>query len=317
MTVLMSTKEVAAFLHINEKKVYTLIEMNGLPATKVTGKWLFPKHLVEQWLENHTINYPERQSFLLKTPSLFVVAGSNDILLDRYLQLFMKTDTQYTAVFGNLGSLGGIRALKRGLCHVATSHLYQEDSQDFNFAFAATEMDELPAVINFCHREQGLLVARNNPHQIREVGDIGAKDLRIVNRQPGTGTRLWFEQALKKAGITPSSVKGFDQEAQRHLDVGIEVLSGRADAGPGIRSVAGLLELDFIPLHWERFDLLINKDRFFEKNIQSFLTLLHEQSFKDLAADLSGYDLSAAGKMVYPSAPLTRPQYSGSETQAS
>jgi excisionase family DNA binding protein len=310
MTVLMNTKEVAAFLHINEKKVYTLIDAYGLPATKITGKWLFPKHLVEQWLENHTINYPERQRFLLKTPALFVIAGSNDILLDRSIQLFMKSDPQYTAVFGNLGSMGGIRALKQGLCHVATSHLSQEDGQDFNFAYAATEMDHLPAVINFCHREQGLLVARSNPHAIREVADIQTKGLRLVNRQPGTGTRLWFEQALKKAGIAPSSVKGFDHEVQRHLEVGIEILSGRADVGPGIRSVAALLELDFIPFHWERFDLLINKDRFFDKNIQSFLTLLHEQPFRDLVADLSGYDLSATGKMVYPSVPFTRSQTS-------
>ncbi|MBW2669103.1 MAG: helix-turn-helix domain-containing protein, partial [Deltaproteobacteria bacterium] len=108
---LFSTREVAQFLNINEKMVYTLIADKGLPATKVTGKWLFPRHLVEQWLENETINYPKSVDPLPPYHGLIIISGSNDILLDRLISKFNSLHDEHIAVFGNLGSLGGIKAL--------------------------------------------------------------------------------------------------------------------------------------------------------------------------------------------------------------
>jgi excisionase family DNA binding protein len=299
MTTLLSTKEVASLLGIHEKKVYKLITDKGLPATKVTGKWLFPRHLVQQWIENNTINYPGQKGFVFRSPVLFVVAGSNDILLDRSLNLFMRQFPEYTAVFGNLGSMGGLKTLRQGLCHMATSHMAEEDSQDFNFEPAAAILEHMPAVVNFCKREQGLIVSSGNPHQIRSVADLSAKGLRLVNRSLGTGTRHWLDRAIAKAGLSPADITGYEHEVSRHLDVGLEVLSGHADCGPGIHTVAGLLGLDFIPFHWERFDLLISKERFFEANIQDFLHTLSSSDFTDLTADLTGYDLSLSGKIVH------------------
>lgn len=301
MTALLSTKEVASLLGIHEKNVYRLITEKGLPATKVTGKWLFPRHLVQQWVENNTINVPETEGMIFGAPALFVVAGSNDILFDQALNLFMRIYPEYTAVFGNLGSMGGLKALRQGLCHMATSHLAEEDSQDFNFSQAAAVLDHLPAVVNFSRREQGLVVQRGNPRHIRSLADLASGDIRIVNRSLGTGTRLWFDRSLDEHHIDPHHIPGYGHEAQRHLDVGLEVLSGRADCGPCIRTVAGLLGLDFIPMHWERFDLLICKERFFDDNIQAFLKTLASQDFHHLAQNLSGYDLSLTGKVIQPS----------------
>ncbi len=297
---LLSTRETAKMLGINEKQVYRLITEKGLPGTKVTGKWLFPEHLLRQWIENNTANYPGQGGYLLQTPALFVLAGSNDILLDRSLSLFMVLYPQYTAVFGNLGSMGGLRTLRQGLCHIATSHLLQENSQDYNFAHINQELEDLPAVVNFCCRQQGLILAQGNPLGIRAVSDLQKPGIKLVNRPIGTGTRLWLDQELAKHGLDPAQIQGYHQEVHRHLDLGLEILSGRADAGPGIRAVAGLLGLDFLPLHWERFDLLIDKQRFFEQNIQDFLNMLLEEDFKTLASQLSGYDLSLSGKMRYP-----------------
>jgi excisionase family DNA binding protein len=296
---LLSTREVAKLLGINEKQVYRLIQEKGLPATKATGKWLFPEHLVQQWIENQTTNYPG-QNWLLHTPTLFVVAGSNDILLERSLQLFMAQNPEYTPAFSNLGSMGGLRTLRQGLCHIATSHLLQKDSQDYNFEHIQQEMQEQPAVVNFCLREQGLILAPGNPHHIQGVVDLQKPGIRLVNRQPGTGTRLWLDRELEQAGLDPSRLQGYAQEVPKHLDLGLEILAGRADAGPGIKTVAGLLGLDFLPLHWERFDLLINKERFFEPSIQDFLNILQSEDFRELACTLSGYDLSLSGKMLYP-----------------
>jgi putative molybdopterin biosynthesis protein len=297
---LLNTREIARFLDINEKMVYSLIAEKGLPATKATGKWLFPRHLVEQWIENQTINYPKTADTLPPYHGLLIISGSNDILLDKALSLFNRLYPDHVAVFGNLGSLGGIRALRRNLCHIASSHLLQENEQEYNFGFAREELGQVPGIINFCKREQGLLVARGNPKKIAGIPDLGRPKVRIVNRAAGTGTRLLLDTGLRKAGIDGTRIEGYDREVSRHLDVGLEVLSGRADAGPGIRAVAGLLNLDFVPLRWERFDLLIQKDHFFERGIQLFLGFLSEPAFRELANDLSGYDLSLCGKMVFP-----------------
>ncbi len=300
MKKLLSTKEVAHLLGVNEKMVYTLITEKGLPATKITGKWVFPEHLVEQWVESKTINYPRRTEQLVQQPDLLIVGGSNDILFERALALFMRRHPGQAAVFGNFGSLGGLKALRRGLCHLATSHLPEEDKDEFNFSYAAGELEHLPAVVNFCRREQGFLVAPDNPLGIAGLGDIAGRGLRVVNRPLGTSTRLIFDRELRRAGLDAASIAGYEREMLRHLDVGLEVLAGRADLGPAIRPVASLLGLGFLPLHWERFDLIIPKDSFFLKGVQLFLDLLHQDEFRALGEELPGYDLSLSGKMMYP-----------------
>jgi molybdate-binding protein len=204
------------------------------------------------------------------------------------------------AVFGNLGSMGGLRTLRQNLCHIASSHLLQDNQKEYNFDFAFRELDKMPAVVNFCRREQGLLIQKGNPKKISSVEDLAHKGVTIVNRSLATGTRLLLDNQLKKAGIKGEKIIGYTHEVSRHLDVGLEILAGRADAGPCIRAVAGLLDLDFIPLRWERYDLMIAKDRFFDAGIQRFLGLLHEKDFREIAEKLQGYDLSLSGKMVFP-----------------
>jgi excisionase family DNA binding protein len=301
MAKLLSTREVSKFLNVNEKMVYTLVSEKGLPASKITGKWLFPQHLVEQWVEAHTINFPKRDAAAAPCRGLLVIAGSNDLLLDRAIALFNTMTTEHLAVFGNLGSMGGLRALRRDLCQLAASHLLQEDETEYNFAYASEELGNLPAVVNFCRREQGIIFRKGNPKKIASIADLGKPGLRIVNRPLGTGTRLLLDRELAKAGVKAEKIEGYTHEVQRHLDVGLEVLSGRADAGPGIRPVAALLNLGFIPLRWERFDLMASKERFFEEGVQRFLGLLHETRFHRMVTDgLEGYDLSLSGKMVFP-----------------
>ena len=297
---LLSTREVAAFINVNEKMVYSLVSEKGLPATKITGKWLFPKHLVEQWIEANTINYPDSGIQLHRYAGLLIITGSNDPLLDRAISLFNSHYPDQVAVFGNLGSMGGLSALRKNLCHIASSHLLQEDESEYNFDFAFKELDQMPAIVNFCRREQGILVQKGNPKKISSVADLAQAGIKIINRSLSTGTPLLLDRELKKAGISGEKIEGYSQEVSRHLDVGLEILSGRADAGPGIRAVAGVLDIGFIPLRWERFDLMISKNRFFDEGIQRFLGLLHEQEFREMATRLEGYDIDLGGKMVFP-----------------
>jgi putative molybdopterin biosynthesis protein len=298
---LFNTREIAELLGINEKMVYTLVSEKGLPASKVTGKWLFPRLLVEQWLENQTINYPEPPGPLPPYHGILIVIGSNDILLDRFISLFNQLHKKHVAVFGNVGSMGGLKALGRDLCHVASSHLLQDDEQEYNFDFAREELKgKSPVLVNFCRREQGLLVAKGNPKKISGISDLGQAGIKIANRPEGTGTRLLLDRELEKAGLKEAHIEGYDQEFRSHLDVAIEVLSGRADAAPAVKPVAGLLGLDFILVRWERYDLLVSKEHFFEQGVQLFLGLLHEPQFREIAKELEGYDLSLCGKMVFP-----------------
>lgn len=296
----LTTKEVAAILHVNEKMVYSLVNDKGLPATKVTGKWLFPRRLVEEWLETNILNYRSPGLRSSAEDGILLLAGSDDLLFQRTLSLFHARNPGTVGFFANLGSMGGLKSLRRGICHIGVCHLLQDDNAEYNFDFADQELDKAPVFVNFSRRQQGLLVQKNNPKNIEGVADLARDDVTIVNRPLGTGTRLLLDYEIARSDISSDRISGYRREVSRHLDAGLEVFSGKADAAPAIRAVAGLLGLDFIPLRWERFDLLILRERFFEKTIQNFIGLLHERAFRQLAKDFEGYDVSLCGKMLFP-----------------
>jgi excisionase family DNA binding protein len=295
----LTTREVAKLLNINEKMVYSLVNDKGLPATKVTGKWLFPRHLVEEWLETHVLNYQRTGIERSSNDGILLMAGSDDLLLQKVLSLYYKRGMG-TVFFANLGSMGGLKSLRMGLCHIGTCHLLQDDNAEYNFDFAEEELERAPVFVNFSKREQGILLQKGNPKGIRCIADLAKKGVSIVNRHLGTGTRLLLDYEIARSEISSDAIIGYHREVGRHLDAGLEVLAGRADAAPAIRAVAGLLDLDFMPLRWERYDLLIARERFFEKGIQDFIGLLHDKAFKDLAASFAGYDVSLCGKMLFP-----------------
>ncbi len=225
MTQLLTTKSVADLLNVNEKKIYTLVSHKGLPATKVTGKWLFPKHLVEQWIEANTINYPETAPNP-EYKDVLLVGGSNDPLLEKAIAMHNSAGRQPVVLFANLGSMGGLKLLRQGRCHVAASHLLQDDDAEYNFDFAKDVLGAMPAVVNFCRREQGLLLPKNNPKKITRIEDLGRNGIRIVNRPLGTGTRLLLDKLLAQNRINAARVEGYQNEVHSHLQVGLAVLTG-------------------------------------------------------------------------------------------
>lgn len=296
----LSTREVADLLHVNEKMVYSLINSKGLPATKVTGKWLFPRKIVEEWLELSVVNSPMSSDTMSSENGMLLFAGSDDPFFQKVLSLYHQTTGGSTAFFANIGSMGGLKSLRSGQCHIGVCHLLEDDNEEYNFQFAEDELDRTPVFVNFSKREQGILVQKGNPKGIESISDFGRSDISIVNRPLGTGTRLLLDYEVANSDITAKAIKGYDREVARHLDAGIEIVAGRADAALAIRAVAGTLNLDFIPIRWERFDLLINRERFFEKGIQNFLAILHDKKFAELANSFLGYDISLSGKMIFP-----------------
>ena len=295
----LNTKEVAQLLQVNEKGVYSLVSEKGLPATKVTGKWLFPRHFVEEWLDLSIVNLPAAANPALDSGRLFI-AGSDDLLFQRAVGLYNSKNQNSVIFFANIGSMGGLRALRQRSCHIGVCHLLQDDNEEYNFRFAEQEMAQAPVFSNFSRREQGILIGAGNPKQIHSVADLARAGVRIVNRPLNTGTRLLLDYEISRSDISAEDIDGYDREVGRHLEAGLAVLGDKADAAPAIRPVAELLGLDFIPLRWERFDLLIHRDRFFDPPVQRFMNLLHDPSFKKIANEYVGYDLSVCGKMIYP-----------------
>jgi excisionase family DNA binding protein len=295
----MNTKEAAQYLGINEKKIYSLISDQGLPATKVTGKWLFQRHLLDRWLEHNTENYPSVESSPESYKNLLIITGSNDLLLDQLLELFSRRYQLPLPVFSNLGSMGGIRALKENLCHLCSAHLLEPEGEEYNFAYVEEEFGDTVVVVNFCKRLQAVLVAPGNPHGVTGLADLANGRLRIANRKEGTGTRLLLDRELERQGVRGEDIPGYDTAFGRHLDVGLEILAGRRDAGLAIAAVGEMLGLDHVPVIWERYDFIVRKDIFFSRGVQMLMALLKDEEFLSLSANFIGYDLSMSGQVVF------------------
>lgn len=296
---LMNTKEVARYLGINEKKIYTLVTGKGLPATKITGKWIFFKDLVDDWLER---SMGGEGRIPLESRGLLMITGSDDILFTRLTTLVRKQTGDVFPFFCKTGSTGGMFVLKDGRAHMAGSHLLDEGSNDYNIPFIDSHLGDCHLVtVNFAAREQGILVKRGNPLKIRAIEDIARKGCRLVNRQPGSGTRALLDLRLKKAGIPHKSVRGYGDEVTTHLDVGLAVLKGKAGCGLAIKAVANMLGLEFIPLVKERFDLVVLKSHYFSREVVSFLDILQSDRFRKMARALGGYDTRLSGKILYDS----------------
>ncbi|MEK6725191.1 MAG: helix-turn-helix transcriptional regulator [Deltaproteobacteria bacterium] len=293
----MNTRELAKYLGINEKKVYSLIEEKGLPGTKVTGKWGFIKELVDIWLENSTENYP---SVLHRLKGFLMVAGSNDPLLEFALDEVARGDKGFFPFFCNTGSTEGLLMLKEKKVHIAASHLLDQETGEYNICQAASGLSEHKlVVINFAYRKQGLMVKKGNPKKIMGIEDLAKKGTRFANRQKGAGTRVLMDSLLKKAMIPISAVSGYDNEVSTHLDVALRVLRNEADAGAGIMATANLLGLGFIPLKEERFDLLVPREYFFAEEVAALMDIIRSERFSKEAARFGGYDTRDSGKVIY------------------
>jgi molybdate-binding protein len=270
-----------------------------LPATKITGKWLFQRHLLDRWLEQHTENYPSIQAAPENYQNLLIITGSNDLLLDQLLEIFSRRHQLPLPVFSNLGSMGGIRALKDNLCHLCSAHLLEPEGEEYNFAYVEEEFGDSVVVVNFCKRLQAVLVAPGNPGGITELSDLASGQIRIANRKEGTGTRLLLDRELERQGVSGEQIPGYHTALGRHLDVGLEVLAGRADAGLAIGAVGEMLGLDQVAVCWERYDFIVRKSTFFSRGVQMLMALLKDEEFLNLSTKFAGYDLSTSGQVVF------------------
>jgi putative molybdopterin biosynthesis protein len=223
--------------------------------------------------------------------------GSHDLTLDLMAQFLAEHDRRLASA--NVGSQGGLVALRRGEAHLAGSHLLNPETGEYNISYIRQYMPNIPVkVIALVGRDQGLMVRKGNPKGIKTLGDLTNLGVQFVNRQRGAGTRVLLDYHLNLMGMPPDSILGYTQEEYTHLGVASAVASGRADCGLGIAAAAQALDLDFIPLFQERYDLVIPKEHADGVLLTPLLELINGDDFRNSVSKLPGYDISVMGKII-------------------
>jgi putative molybdopterin biosynthesis protein len=223
--------------------------------------------------------------------------GSHDVTLDIMAQLLSRSGRRL--VSANVGSQGGLIALRRGLAHLAGCHLLDPETGGYNIPAIRKYMPGMAVkVVRLAARQQGLIVKRGNPKRLSAIPDLARSDIVFVNRQRGAGTRVLLDYHLEQMGIVPDSVRGYEQEEYTHLAIAAAVAGGRADCGLGIAAAAAALGLDFVPLFSERYDLVIPSEYASSDLLAPLLELLRDGPFRAEVSRLPGYDVSTMGDSV-------------------
>ena len=290
MEELLTTRELADLLRLNEKKVYQLVREGGIPHVRITGKWLFPKWHVLRWIEENV----QREKDML-------IVGSDDILLGRLLAIYSREKfPEALAYYSPVGSLKGIEALSLRKAHACCVHILDTTTGEYNLPWLSRHLPSQDyVVVNLWQRNQGFIVKKGNPSGIKGFRDIAKKKAKFVNRNKGSGTRLLFEHYLEQEGVVEEEILGAADGVNSHLDVALRIFLGEADVGLGIEYVAHLFPLDFIPLQEERFDLVISKELWPTELIKGFVSYIDPDKIRRLCGSLPGYDLVNAGKVIF------------------
>ncbi len=228
-----------------------------------------------------------------------IMIGSHDNTLDLMADELKRRDNRLHLSSSNVGSLGGLMAVRRGQTHLAGSHLLDTETGGYNHSYVERYLDGIPVrLVQLARRRQGLLVKAGNPKDIRGIEDLFKPGITFINRQGGSGTRILTDYTLRQLGLSGDGILGYDQEEFTHMAVAVNVLSGRADAGMAIYSSAKALGLEFVPVGEERYDLVIPESEWPDRKLQILMEIIESRPFKDSVQALGGYDVSECGRLM-------------------
>jgi putative molybdopterin biosynthesis protein len=286
----LTTKEVAALLRIKERKVYELVSERAIPVSRVTGKLLFPREMVEAWVWQQADCAGGTEGLHGRPP---VVAGSHDQLLEWALR---ESGSELAAFFD--GSLDGLGRLAAGKAIAAGLHVYEPEAEDWNRGHIERAMAGMPVVlVEWAQRTQGLVVPSGNPEGIAGLADLAGRTL--VPRQERSGSHLLLDYLIRKAGLDPERLKLITPPARSEADVALAIAEGKADAGLAIETVARQFRLAFVPLFRERYDLAVWRRDYFEQPLQKLFGFCRGPAFRKRAGELGGYDVAGLGRVLY------------------
>ncbi len=288
---MMTTREVADYLRIKQRKVYDLVRKRQIPCSRVTGKWLFPKELVDLWVIEHVEYQGERR--LGQPPP--VVAGSHDPLLAWALR---HSRSNLAMLAG--GSLDGLQRLARGEAALAGVHLIDPESAEYNVEAVRRRLPGLDVVaVEWAWREQGLVLASGNPRGISRIEDLRDKQVKVVRRQDEAGSEVLLRHLLAEAGVDQAALNLVPQHARSESDLALTIFEGKADAGLAIAAAARRYRLDFLPLARERYDLVVRRRDYFEPPMRKLLRFAATPEFAARAAEMGGYDIAGVGRITF------------------
>ncbi len=233
--------------------------------------------------------------------STLISIGSHDNILDLIASKLFKQNPPVRISSAHVGSMGGLIAIKRGEAHIGGTHLLDEDTGEYNISFIKRHLKGLKLqLINLCYREQGLIVRKGNPQNIKTFADIVGNNYLFINRQRGAGTRLLTDKIIRENSIDPSTMNGYEREEYTHMSVAAAVANGSADCGMGILAAARALDLDFVPVAEERYDLVVPTACLDDYKVVAFLDLIrNDMELKEKIMHLGGYNLRDCGKIMY------------------
>lgn len=289
----LTTREVAALLRIKERKVYELAADGRIPVSRITGKLLFPRVMVERWLQADVSDRWIGSAQGISKPLPVVMAGSHDPLLE----WAMRASGCGIATYFD-GSRDGLVRLGAGDALAAGTHLPGDPADNFNVDALRAAAPGAPVVLlEWARRRQGLVVRRDDERRFRRLGALAGHP--VVRRQPGAGSRALLDRLLADAGVDDADIDWQDDGARSETDVAMLVATGKADAGLAIEAAARQAGLGFIALAEERFDLAVWRTAFFETPFQTLWRFGATEAFRNHATALGGYDLDGFGTVHF------------------
>ena len=286
MVEFLTTKELAALLRIKEHTVYDLVKEGSIPVSRVTGKLLFPRELVEAWGRRNAETDSGIEAFTRPPP---VLAGSHDPLLEWAIR---ESGSGIATFFD--GSLDGLSRVGEGKALACGMHVYEPDSEDWNIDHVSQVLQGMPVVVvEWAVRSQGLILAPGNPKSIKGIADLAGE--KFIPRQKQAGSYVLLKHLLDEEGLNPATLDLLAPPARSELDVAIAVAEGKADAGLGIEAVARQQRLEFKGLFQERYDLVVWRRDYFETPFQALLRFATSDNFLRRAEEMRGYDISSLG----------------------
>ena len=282
---LLTTTEAAEYLRLKERKIYELVAEQAIPCTKVTGKWLFPQAELDNWIAS-TLYRPDGVRSVEPMP---IVGGSHDPLLEWALR---ESGSELATL--PEGSAAGLARFEQGGIVATAIHLHSlSDMDDANVDALGKRGSFHDAVlIAFARREQGFLVTPGNPLGINSIDDVAARQARIAVRPQGAGAQLLLMSLLHRASLSINQIVQATPPCPTGPDIAQAIRAGRADCGIATRAVANGALLGFVPITWERFDLVIRQRDYFRPPLQAFMRFVRTEPFMTHARELGGYDLT-------------------------
>ena len=292
----MTTSEAAEYVRLGERKLYELVTSGAIPCSKVAGKWLFPRHELDLWV----LSGLARPAGMIAADPPPIVGGSQDDLLEWTLR---ESGSGLASLAE--GTARGVERLQRGEVIAAAIHFHDDaisaiSADDANItAVRATPGLHDAVLVGFSRREQGLLLPPDNPKQLHSLSDVLASGARMAVRQPGAGAQMLLEVLLSRAGAGHKDLRRLDPPCLTGPDLAAAIRSGKADCGIASRAAAKAAGLDFVPLLWENFDLLMRQRSYFRPSIQALVGFIGHKRLKQRAAELTGYDTTPAGQIRF------------------